>query len=325
MYRFLKRVVMVAAFLGAVLPLSVSAQSYPARPVKLILPFPPGSTTDATARLVADELRKNLGQPVVVDNQVGADGIIAAQAAKRAAPDGYTLFMSTNSAHGANKALYKTLPYDPEKDFEPIAGVLRNPVMLLVHKDFPADDVEGFVKVARQRGSTKPVSFGSGNTGGVVAAHLMKAEGKIEIIHAPYRGTPQALQDLVAGQIDALFADPYSSSAFVTAGQLKALAITGTSRHPLLPNLPTMAEAGYKGVDVVTWVALFAPAGTDPAIVGRLNRAMNAVLAKREMKEALLKMATFPMPMDAPELRAFVGQEISRWGRFVELAGIEKK
>ena len=313
------------ATLALIACLPLAAQSYPDRAIKMILPFTAGSATDGTARFIAEELRKVLGQPVIIENQAGADGNIAAQNAKRALSDGYTLFMSTNSAHAVNKTLYSKLPYDPEKDFEPVAGLIRIPLILLVRKDFPAEDVAGFVKVAGQRAATKPLSFGSGNTSSHVAGELLKASAKIDMIHVPYRGTPQALTDLVGGQIDVLIVDPYSSMGFVNTGQLKALGVTDTVRHPLLPKVPTMAEAGYKDVELVTWAALFAPAKTDPAIVARLNKEINKILAKPETKGALQKMAMTPMVMTPGELRGFVSSEITRWGRYIELAGIPKK
>jgi tripartite-type tricarboxylate transporter receptor subunit TctC len=318
--RFLATLALVAC-----LPLAAQAQSYPDRPIKMILPFPAGSATDGTARYIAEELRKSLGQPVIIENQAGADGNIAAQNAKRAMPDGYTLFMSTNSAHAVNKTLYTNLPYDPEKDFEPVAGLIRIPLTLPVRKDFPAEDLASFVKVAGQRTATKPLSFGSGNTSSRVAAELLKASAKIDMIHVPYRGTPQALTDLVGGQIDVLIVDPYSSMGFVNSGQLKVFGVTDTVRHPLLPKVPTMAEAGYKDVELVTWAALFAPARTDPAIIDRLNKEINKILAKPEAKETLQKMAMTPMVMTPGELRSFVNSEIARWARYLQLAGIPKK
>src|SRR5258707_11414574 len=155
------------------LPLAAMAQSYPDRVIKMILPFPPGSATDGVARYIAEELRKSLGQPVVVENQAGADGIIAAQNAKRAAPDGYTIFLTTNSSHGVNPAIYNQLPYDPEKDFEPVGCIMRIPQLMCVRYDFPADDVAGFVKVAKERAATKGLSYGTGNTSSRVAGELL--------------------------------------------------------------------------------------------------------------------------------------------------------
>jgi tripartite-type tricarboxylate transporter receptor subunit TctC len=308
----------------AVLPLA-AAQTYPDRVIKLILPFPPGSATDGVSRFLADELRKSLGQTVIIENQAGADGIIAAQAVKRAAPDGYTLMVSTNSAHGTNPAVYSQLPYDPEKDFEPVAGVMRIPQLLVVKKDFPASDVAGLVSVAKERGAAKSLSFGTGNTSSRIAAELLKANAKIEMTNVPYRGTPQALTDLAGGQIDLFFADPFAAAPFLSGGQIKVLAITDTSRLQTLPNVPTVAEAGFKGVELVSWAAVFAPAKTDPAIVERLNREINKILATPQAREFILKMGAAPMPMTPGELRGFVSSEIVRWGKLVEMAGIPKK
>ncbi|WP_454754115.1 Bug family tripartite tricarboxylate transporter substrate binding protein [Cupriavidus necator] len=314
----------LAAIAMFALPLSAQAQ-YPERPIKLILPFPAGSATDGAARYIAQDVGKALGQPMVIENHAGADGIIAAQLAKRAAPDGYTLFVSTNSAHGSNPALYNNLPYDPVADFAPVAGLIGIPITLVVKKDFPADDVAGFVKLARQRSSAGSLSYGSGNTSNRVAAELIKAAAKIEMINVQYRGTPQALNDLLAGQIDVMFVDPYSAMGFIKAGQVKVLAVLDSVRHPLLPEVPTMSEAGYKDTQVVTWAAAFAPAKTSQDVVDRLSHAFRQSLAKAQTLEALRRMAMTPMEMSASELRAFVASELSRWQKLVELAGIPKK
>lgn len=319
-----RRLLLAAACLGLAAGPAL-AQTYPTRPIKLILPFPAGSATDGTARVIAEDLRKGLGQPIVIENQAGADGNIAAMNAKRAAPDGYTLFMSTNSAHAVNKTLYANLSFDPEKDFEPVAGLISIPLTLLVRKDFPATDVASFVAAAKARPAGKPLSFGSGNTSSQIAAALLGSAAGLEITPVPYRGTPQALTDLVGGQIDALLVDPFSSMGFVQSGQLKVLAVTDKVRHPLLPDVPTMPEAGYKDVQLVTWAALFAPAGTDPAIVQRVSAEVAKSLARPETQAAIQKMAMGPMPMTPSQLRSFVHAEIQRWGRLVELAGMPKK
>ena len=317
--------VTLVACIGAALPLTAAAQPYPARPIKVVLPFPAGSATDGSVRLITEELRKKLGQPIIIENQSGADGQLAAQAVKRAAPDGYTLFLSTNSTHAANLSLYHTLPYDPEKDFVPIAGMIRIPMIMLVGKDFPAEDVAAFVKAAGQRAATKPLTYGSGNTAGHIAAELLKAATKVDMVHVPYRGSPQALQDLVGGHVDLLFGDPYTSMSLVNGGQLKVLGVADRVRHPLLPKVPTMAETGYKDVELVAWSAFFAPTNTNPAITDRLNREINDILAKPEIVEGLQKMAMMTMVMTPGELSSFVSSEIARWRRNVELAGIAKK
>jgi tripartite-type tricarboxylate transporter receptor subunit TctC len=313
-----------AALLG--LTLTATAQPYPNHVVKLILPFPAGSATDGVSRYIAGELQKSLGQPFIIENQAGADGIIAAQNAKKAAPDGYTLFVSTNSAHGVNPSLYKELPYDAEKDFEPVAGFIRIAQLMCVRKDFPADDVAGFVKVAKERASTKqPVTFGTGNTSSRVAGELLKASAKFDMTDVPYKGTPQALQDLIGGQIDTFFADPFAAMGLINGGKVKVLAITDTTRLPVLPKVPTMAEAGYEDMEIVSWAAVFAPAKTDPAIVDLLNKEINKILARPETKEYLLKTGSTPMVMTPAQLKAFVSSEIVRWGKLVQLAGIPKK
>jgi tripartite-type tricarboxylate transporter receptor subunit TctC len=316
------RRLLVAFGLVAGLPLALAAQPYPERVIKVIVPFPAGSTTDGVGRMLAEELRKSLGQPVVIENQPGADGVLAAQNVKRSVPDGYTLFMSTNSAHGVNPHIYSQLPYDPEKDFEPIGGLIRIPVVLCVRKDFPADDLASFVKIAKER--TPTLSFGSGNTSSRVAAELLKMSARVELLHVPYRGSPQALQDLLGGRIDMFFSDTSTAGALVIDGRLKILGVADNVRVPLLPDVPTMAEAGYKNVEVVSWVALFAPAKTDQAIVDRLNKEINAFLAKPETKEHFRRAGMAAMPTTPNELRSFVTSEIARWGRLVEIAGIPK-
>jgi tripartite-type tricarboxylate transporter receptor subunit TctC len=305
------------------LPLAANSATYPERPIRLVLPFPVGSATDGMARYIADALHKGLGQPVIVENQAGADGTIAAQAVKRAAPDGYTLMVSTNSAHGVNPALYDRLPYDPQKDFAPVGGLMRIPQLMGVRKDFPADDLAGFLSHARA--AAKPLSYGSGNTSSRVAAELLKSAARIPMIDVSYRGIPQALQDLVAGQIDVVFVDPFAALPFLNGGQIKTLALTDTARLPLLPEVQTMAEAGYKEVEVVSWAAVFAPAGTAPVIVERLNREINLVLERPEAVAFLHKMGATPLPTTPKELRRFVAAEIVRWGKLVALAGIPKK
>ena len=306
--------------------LATLAGSWPDRPIRMILPFPAGSATDGATRLIMEEVRKGLGQPVIVENQAGADGIIAAQNAKRAAPDGYTLFVSTNSAHGANPALYKSLPYDPEKDFEPIAGLIRIPLTLCVPKDFPADDVAGFVKVARQKAATKPLTFGSGNTSSRVAAELFRSATKIELAEC-------ALQRHAAGPAGSrrrpdrrVVRRSLFGHGIDPRRQAQGPGHLGQHSHPMLPTVPTLGEAGYSDCDVVSFAAVFAPARTEPAIIDRLNEEINAALARPDIVEGIGKMGDDTDVHDhRPRLRAFVRSEIAAGVRLVELAGIPKK
>jgi tripartite-type tricarboxylate transporter receptor subunit TctC len=317
--------ILAGLLLLTLLPLA-AAQGYPDRPVKMILPFPPGSATDGVSRFIADELRKAIGQTVLIENMAGADGIIAAQAVKRAAPDGYTLMVSTNSAHGTNPALYSQLPYDPEKDFEPVAGLIRIPQLLVVRKDSAAEDMAGLVRLAKERqAASKPLAFATGNTSSLVAATLLKASAKTELTAVPYRGMPQALTDLVGGQVDFTFSDPFAAAPFVSGAQVKVLAVTDIARLQSMPQVPTTAEVGHKDVAVVSFAAVFAPAKTDAAIVERLNREINKILASPQGREFIHKMGATPMVMSPGELRTFVSGEIARWARLVEMAGIPKK
>ncbi len=315
----------VALGLTVFLAVRRAEAAYPDRFIKMILPFPAGSTTDGIARFIADKLRLNLNRPIVIDNQAGADGILATQAAKRATPDGYTLLISTNSAHGVNSSLYSQLPYDPEKDFEPIGGLLRIPLILCVRKDFPANDFNEFIAVAKERSKTKPLSYGSGNTSSRVAAEALKISGKVDLMHVPYRGVPQALQDLIGGQIDALFTDYFVASAFIKSGDLKVFAVTDNKRLALLPGVPTLPELGHKDLVLVSFVAAFAPAGTPAAIIEVLNKAINDVLATHEAKDYIYGMGATTMPMTPEELRSFVRSEIQHWGELIEIAKIPKR
>ncbi len=326
MRKFISTMAICAATFAAALPLTTAAQAYPSKPVKIIVPFGAGSSADASARLVGTELAKKLGQPFIVENVPGADGIIGAEAAKRAAPDGHTIFLSTNSTHAANLSLYNTLSYDPQKDFTPIAGFVSVPMILLVKSDFPAQDVAAFVKLAQERAASgKPLNYASGNTAGQVAAALLGSATKAKITHVPYKASPQALQDLAGGVVDFLFTDAFTPLALVNGGRLKALGVADQKRHPLYAQVPTMAETGYPDVRVIAWNGFFAPAKTDPAIITKLNQEITEILNRPETIETLQKMALTPMKMSPTELDQLVSSEILRWRSNVTLAGIEKK
>lgn len=314
---------LLALGLALAAPVMALAQAYPHKAITMVLPFPAGSATDGVARFVAEELRKALGQPVIIENKPGADGIVAAQHVMRSEPDGYTLFVTTNSTHAVNPTLYRQLPYDAVTDFTPVAGLIRIMQMLCVRSDFPADDVAGFVKVAQT--SSTPLSFGSGNTSSRVAGELLKHDAKLKLDHVPYRGTPQAVTDLVGGHIKLFFADPFAAISLINDGKLKALAVTDRTRLPLLPNVPTMMELGYKDFEVVSWVAAFMPAKADPAIVAKLNTEINTILARPDSKAFIEKMGATVMPTSAAELGTYVKSEIKLWARLIDVSGLEKK
>jgi tripartite-type tricarboxylate transporter receptor subunit TctC len=298
------------------------AQTYPARPITLVVPFPAGSTTDNTARKLAEYMRATLNVTVVVDNKAGADGNVAAQAVLRAAPDGYTLFVTGNSVHGANANLYKELPFDPIKDFDMIAGVMTIPMILAVRPDFPANSVPEFIAEAKKR--AKPMFFASGNNSTRGAAELFKARYGIPLDHVPYKGSPQVVADLIAGQFDCAFIDSGTLRGFIQEGKLKGLAITSEKRLASLPNIPTVAE-GLPGFQFGAWVGVVARAKTPPDILAKLSATVQAFAKDPATINFLASIGSTPLNMDAQQLRTFVESETKNWAEIVKAANIEKK
>src|SRR5690349_11525251 len=261
---------------------AASADTWPSRPITIVVPFAPGSGTDSITRIVAQYLQAGLGQNIVVENKVGASGIIAASTVARAAPDGYTLLMATNSTHSANPHLFKSLPYDPVKDFAPVARLGSYVFILVVGKDVPVKTLPELVAYAKQ--NPGKLSFASGNTTGIVAGETLKSKAGVEILHVPYKSTPPAITDVLGGRVSMMFIDLAPGLEHVRAGNFRALAVTTKERSALLPDLPSLAEAGIPGYDVTSYAALFAPAGTPKEIVDRLNAEVQKVLANPEAK-----------------------------------------
>jgi tripartite-type tricarboxylate transporter receptor subunit TctC len=309
-----------AALIAA--PAVVRAQAqFPTRPIRFILPFPPGSGTDTGARVVAKQLTEATGQPVVVDNRAGGNGVIAAQAAAQAPADGYTVFVTTMTTQAVNLALYRKLPYDPQKDFVPVVRFALSPMLLVVRA---ADDQPRTVAelAERMRKGPAPLNYASGNTSSQVAAGQFARMVGATATHVPYKGTPQGLTDLIAGQVDFFFPDLTPSVPLVRDGKLRALAVTGRDRIASLPELPTMREAGFP-VDLVTWSGAFVPAGTPRPIVERLNELLRKALASSEYGELMKRSGTTGGPTTPEEFAAFVKDEVEVWGTAVRAAGIE--
>lgn len=319
---FMARALLALAALTAGLG-AARAEAYPQRPVTLIVPFPAGSATDAVARKVGEGLQKQLGQGFVVENKAGADGIIAARQVAGAAPDGYTLLITTNTTHSANPSIYRQLPYDPKKDFAAIGGIIRIPFMVAVRPDFTANDFAGFVKAAKA--AQPPLSYGSGNTGSRASGELLKARLGFDMVHVPYRGSPQALLDLIGSRIDVFFPDPASALGMLREKKFKVLAVTGPKRIATLPDIPTVMELGIPDFNIVAWVAAFAPAGTPQPIVQRLNTALNTLLRDPDMVGFVNQIGSEILATSPAELAAFVDEDAKRWVDLVELAKIERK
>jgi tripartite-type tricarboxylate transporter receptor subunit TctC len=311
----------IAAAASIALPSVAAAQAWPSRPVTLLVPFPAGSATDGVARKLADGLRAAFNQPFIIENKPGGDGIIAARQAARAEPDGYTIFVTTNTTHSANANIYTSLPYDPEKDFAPVGGIMKIPMVLAVRKDFPATDVASFVAAAK----TKQLTFGSGNTSSRGAAEIFKARAALDMLHVPYRGTPQAVTDLAGGSIDVMFPDPSSALGAIESGQVRILAVASSTRLRRYPNVPTIAESGYPGFEMVAWVGAFAPAKTPGDIVTRLNEEMNKILARDDTLSYFDTIGAQVYATTQDGLRAYAADDTKRWAEIVDLAKIEKK
>lgn len=318
--RILSRL-LLAALCCAHLP--ALAQAYPARPVRLIVPFPPGAATDTLGRLLAQKLGEAWGQSVVVDNRPGAGSIVGAEAAAKAAPDGHTLFMGHIGTHGANPALYAKLPYDPVRDFAPVTLLVSIPVLLAVHPTVPANNVRELIALAQAR----PASLNVGSPGISTSAHLIIALFRsvtgADVVHVPFKGSAAAMQGLVAGEVQAAFDTVTAVLPQARAGKVRVLAISSRERSAAAPDAPPLAESGVPGFDVSTWFALFAPAGTPAALIERIHTDTVRVLKARDLAERLPALGMQAHGSSPAELAAHVNAEIARWGRVVREAGIK--
>lgn len=305
----------------ALLAPAARAQDYPNKPITLVVPFGPGSGTDQMARVLAQGLGEVLKVPVVVDNKGGASGFIAAQYMAKAAPDGYTVMVTTNTTQTANEHLFKKLPYDPVKDFAPIALLAKGQMLLLVRSDSPYKTMADLIAAAKK--APGKLNFGAGSSSSQVASELLKQMADIDAVYVPYKSNPLSITDLIGGQIDFMFADAPTALPQVLGGKLRALATSGTNRVAAAPDVPTAAEAGLKGYDMTYWFAVYAPAGTPPAIVGQLNGAFDKVVAMEGFKNTLAKTSG-ELAFSTPEgLAQFQAEDSKKWGQVIRAAGIE--
>lgn len=314
--------------LSAVLGLASSsvavAQDYPTKPVHLIVPNPPGGTTDILSRLVADELGKTLGQPVVVEYKSGGAGYSGADFAAKSDPDGYTIIMQPAS-HATGPSIYKDLPYDPITDFVPITLVASVPNVLIVNPDIPAKSVEELIALAKS--DPGKLNFGSGGIGAIthLSGELFKQLAGVDMVHIPYQGSAPAITDLLGGQIEMMFENLPGAIGHIQAGRLRALAVTSPQRAVALPDIPTVAEAGVPGYEAVSWFGLFAPAGVPQEIIDKLNTEVVAIIKKPEIEARLVELGTIPGGNTQAEFAAFVQTELDKWTKVITSAGIEPK
>ena len=320
LYAFMRRHLAVAVA-AAVLVQPVFAQTYPNRPVRLVVPFSPGGAADVPGRILTQKMSEALGHQVVVDNRPGAGSTIGADLVAKAPPDGYTLLTISNT-HFVSAALYRKLNYDPLNDYTPITQVTSAPNVLIVHPSLPAQSLAEFIALAKR----KPGALSYGTPGIGTSPHLsmelLKSMAGIDLQHVPYRGTAAAVTDLIGGQIAATFANALTAKPQVDAGRVRALAITGPKRIEALPNVPPVAEAGVPGYEAMQWYGLLAPAGTPPPIVARLNAEALKALQSDEMKEKLAADGAQPVGTSAEEFAALIRSELDKWTRVARAADI---
>ncbi len=300
-----------------------AAQAYPTKQVRLIVPYPPGGTTDILARLAAKELTERLKQPFVVENRAGASGAIGSAEVARAAPDGYTLVMATASSHGINSAIYKNLPYDAVKDFAPVTNVASTPNIIVVNPSVPAKNLQELIALAKSEPGK--LNFGSTSLGGSphMSAELLKMMTHIDITHVPYKGAAPMLTDLVGGQIQIGFDNLPSTIGFVRAGKVRAIAVTTPERWPAAPDIPTVAESGVPGYEVSGWFGLLAPAGTPKAVLDTIQQALAAAVLKPELKKQMLDLGAQPIVNTPDEFAAQIRREVTKWQSVVAATGVK--
>ena len=297
------------------------AQGYPAKPIHLIVPFPPGGPTDIVGRLVGQKLSEGLRQPVIVENRAGAGGTVGSTAAAKAPADGYTLLYGSTSTLAIAPALYRDLAYDPRSAFAPISLVSRGAIIAAVNAQVPARTLQEFIALAKKTpGKLSYASAGSG-TPPHLAAELFKSVAGVDLLHVPYKGGAPAINDLVGGQVQAIFEGEVVLLPHIKSGRVRALAITGTKRTPELPDVPTFAEAGLPQYDAYFWSGLVAPAGTPPAVVEKLNSVLVQALNAPDAREALKHQGLEAAGTTPQQFAAFISREVERWGEVVKASG----
>ncbi|RZS84945.1 tripartite tricarboxylate transporter substrate binding protein [Pigmentiphaga kullae] len=320
--RIQRALAVLAGAAGLALPALAHAQNFPSQPVRLVVPFPPGGTTDILARQLAAELQKNWGQPVVVENRAGASGTIFSEQLAAMPPDGYTL-MLTATHHVINPGLYKNLRYNTRTDFTPIAQVAAVPNVLVVNHAFPARTVQELIAYARQHPGK--VDFGSAGTGGAnhLSGELFKSMTGIQMTHIPYKGAAPALNDLLGGQIPVMFDSVPGVLQHIKSGRLRALGVTSLKRSPALPDVPTLDEAGVKGFEATAWFGLYGPGRMSPELANRLSADVRKALSSPTVRKEFAAQGAEPGTMTQPEFAAFVDAELNKWSKVITDANIK--
>ncbi len=314
---------LAAALLVFAIAPNVSAQPYPAKPVRIIVPFPAGGNADILARILGQKMTESWGQPIIVDNRAGAAGIIGAQAAAKAQPDGYTLFMGTTGTQTTNPAVYAKLPYDSLRDFAPVSNFAGSPYVLVVHPSLPAKTLGGLIALAKARpGALHYASFGAGSSAHLTG-EMLRSMAKIDIVHVPYKGGPPALADLVGGHIEMMFNLLPGILPHVKAGKLRALAVAAGTRAPAIPAIPTFAESGMPDLQSDSWYGILVPAGTPKDIISKLNAEMQRVLAMPDVKERLATEGAEAMGNTPEQFADQIRKDLARYAKVAAAAGVK--
>jgi len=312
-----RTLVLVAALLVAV----PAFAQYPNKPIRIVVPFGAGSATDLISRVLGNSVSAAVGQPVVIDNKAGADGAIAASEVAKAVPDGYTLLMATNSPLSVVPAMKKAPPYDPIADFTPITDVGRYTFFVVVNPSVPAKTLPELVQYARA--NPGKINYATGNTTGIVSSALLASLAKIEMVHVPYKTEPQVMPDLVSGRVQMMFASSTTSMPLIRDGKLRALVTTLPRRSHLLPEVPTIAEAGYPTFSIISWAGLYGPAKMPAEVTARLNKEFVAAMGRPDVQEAMQKQAFVLTPSSPEKLAAWTREQLESYRNILKAVGIQ--
>lgn len=317
------RIMALALSVSSAYPATALAQAWPSKPIRMIVPFPPGGGVDFVGRIVGQRLAKSLGQQVIIDNRGGANGIVGMELLKTSPPDGYTIAAASQGPLSLNPSMYVKLPYDSLRDFAPISNMVNFPLLLVTHPSLPVKNVRELIALAKKNpGQLSYSSSGVGNSGHL-AAELFDSMAKVKMIHVPYKGTGPAGMALLAGEVQLTFSSIPTVLPHVRAGKLKALGVGNAERVPLLPEFPTIAESGLPGYEAYAWGGMIAPANTPKDVIARLNREIVQILKQKDVADQMLKEGVVPTPSTADEFGAYIKAEIVKWGTVIKLANIK--
>jgi len=313
----------ILAACACVTSIEASADTYPSKPITMIVPSAPAGSTDIMARLVGEQLARAMGQAVIVDNKPGASGNIGTEAVARAAPDGYTLLMQYSGYHVGNPSLFPQIKWSPTKDFAPIAMVMRAPHVIAVSGTLPVNSAKDLIEYGKKKNGG--LFYASSGNGSIqhIAGELLSRQIKQPMTHVPYKGAGPAINDLIGGNVDIFITTPPSVIGHLGGGKIKAVAYTGTKRHPSMPNVPTSAEAGLPGYEIESWFAVFAPAKTPPEVVAKLTAEIRKIVESDAFRKKVDEQGAFATYMDPVTLGKFVDQELGVWSRVIKAADIQ--